>query len=162
MKIVIVDENDNEIDAKDQSEIQSRDIYRVSALWVTNSRNQVLLAQRKLTKQNDPGKWGPAVAGTVEKDETYESNIYKEVEEEIGLTGLKFKLGPKVFSDGEHRFFGQWFTCQLNKPPSYFKIRKDEVEKLAWFDTDFVQRDIKQNPNKYVENAGPNWQKLFA
>ncbi len=29
--------------------------------------------------------WGSAVAGTVEKGEDYESNIYKETEEEIGL-----------------------------------------------------------------------------
>jgi len=29
------------------------------------------------------------------KEKTYEDNIYKEAEEEIGIKGLRFKLGPK-------------------------------------------------------------------
>ena len=34
-----------------------------------------------------PEVWGPAVSGTNEEGETYDSNIIKEAQEEIGLTG---------------------------------------------------------------------------
>lgn len=86
---VIVNENDEIIGHKLREEVDPKnDIYRVSALWVTNSAGDVLIAQRKLTKKHAPGKWEPAVAGTVEKGETDESNIYKEAQEEIGLSGF--------------------------------------------------------------------------
>jgi NADH pyrophosphatase NudC (nudix superfamily) len=41
------------------------------------------LTQRAATKKNDPDKRTSAVAGTVEKGETFETNIIKETQEEI-------------------------------------------------------------------------------
>ena len=88
-KIIIVDEDDNIIGSKERNSIVSGDIYRVSALLIENSKGEILLAQRALTKKHDPGKWGPPVAGTVEEGETYESNIVKEAEEELGLKNIQ-------------------------------------------------------------------------
>ncbi len=86
----IVDSNDNPIGAKHRQDKQYDDIYRVAALWLTDSiTGDVLLAQRKWTKKNNPGKWAAAVSGTVEPNETYEINIVKEIEEEIGLTAME-------------------------------------------------------------------------
>ena len=85
MRIPIVDENDNVIKNIDAGEKKPGEISRVSALWVTSEEGEILLAQRAVTKKRDPGCWGPAVAGTVEEDETYEDNIIKEAEEEIIL-----------------------------------------------------------------------------
>jgi isopentenyldiphosphate isomerase len=78
-KQVIVDESDNVIGAKIRSDILPDDIYRVSCLWLRNPSGEVLLAQRSFDKKNDPGRWGPAVAGTVSENETYEENIRKEI-----------------------------------------------------------------------------------
>lgn len=63
-KIIIVNENDEIIGHKARGTLEQLDIYRVSALWIKNSQGDILLAQRKFTKKHDPGKWGPAVAGT--------------------------------------------------------------------------------------------------
>jgi len=84
-EIPIVKNNDEIIKYKKRSEILENDIYRVSSLWITNSSGEVLLAKRAKIKKNHPGVWGPAVSGTVEKDETYYENILKETNEEIGL-----------------------------------------------------------------------------
>jgi len=93
---ITVDENDNPIGSKHWRIMQYDNIYRVSALWLTDRTiGEILLAQRKWTKKNDPGKWGAVVYGTIEVGETYDSNIIKEIEEEIGLTGLKLQKGPK-------------------------------------------------------------------
>jgi len=93
-KIVIVDENDNKIGHKEYGETNPDDIYRVSALWLTNQKGEVLIARRAYNKKLDPGKWGTAASGTVDEGETYYENIVKETEEEIGLTGVEFKKGP--------------------------------------------------------------------
>ncbi|GAF94063.1 unnamed protein product, partial [marine sediment metagenome] len=80
-KIIIVDDNDKIIGYKERDTLKREDIYRVSALWITNSHGEILLARRHHTKSHRPRKWGPAVAGTVDAGETYEDNIIKEAEE---------------------------------------------------------------------------------
>lgn len=153
-QVIIVDENDHIIGHKPRHARTYSDFYRVTGLWITNSKNQILLAQRKLTKSHDPGKWGPAVSGTVDEGETYEQNVYKEAEEEVGLTGVAFKLGPKRLIDtGEHRFFTQWYTLTLDRPLNEFKIQEAEVEQLKWIDRDELHLDLKQHPERYIREA---------
>ena len=114
-KIVIVDEDDNVIGHKERGLVGRGDIYRVSALWITNSKGKILLARRALTKSHDPGKWGPAVAGTVEEGEDYRDNIVKEAGEEIGLRNIKPQTGPKIRIFGEHNYFDQWYLLKIDK-----------------------------------------------
>lgn len=105
----IVDEHDQYICNKYEEDVDfSRDIYRVSCLWLQNSRKEILIAQRALHK-NHGGLWSPSVAGTVEYDETYLDNIIKETEEEIGLKDIDFREGPKLFVDSKRRHFTQYF-----------------------------------------------------
>ena len=162
MKIQIVDENDNLIGFKERNEIDyQKDIYRVSALWITNSNDEILLAQRKLTKDNDPGMWGPAVAGTLEDGETYESNIYKEAKEEIGLTGVIFEKGPKCRIREPKNYFGQWFLVCVNKKIEDFKIQENEVEKITWIPKNEFIKEIQTQPEKYISSM-PEIIKLFC
>ena len=117
MRVPIVNEQDELIEYKDMNDRKEDEIIRVAALWLINEKSEILLAQRSLNKKRDPGCWGPAVAGTVEEGETYESNIIKEAEEEIGLKDLKPTLEIKNRRSSSHEYFGQWFT-------------KDEILKL--------------------------------
>jgi len=59
---IIVNEQDEIIGYKPRREITPEDIYRVSALWIENSKWEILLAQRGFMKTNGPGKWWAAVA----------------------------------------------------------------------------------------------------
>ena len=54
--IIIVDEEDNIIGAKERGTLNTKDIYRVSSLRIINSLGEILLAQRSFDKKNDPGK----------------------------------------------------------------------------------------------------------
>jgi 8-oxo-dGTP pyrophosphatase MutT (NUDIX family) len=154
-RIIIVDEHDNPIGLKERGILAYEDIYRVSALWLTDTTTgDILLAQRKWTKHNDPGKWALAVAGTVDEGESYEENIKKETEEEIGLTGVTFTLGPKEYvDDGKHKFFCQWFYAQIDKDTALLTIQKDEVEAIQWIPSGDLRADVVSNPDKYVPSA---------
>ncbi len=152
-KIIIVDENDKIIGYKERGTLNFRDIYRVSALQVKNSVGQILLAQRKLTKKKNPGKWGPAVAGTNDEGETYESNIIKEAEEEIGLVDFEMKVKNKQRVDeGFSNYFGVRFETVVDKNLSEFKIQEEELEKIKWFDRDELLELIKKNPENFIPN----------
>lgn len=152
-KVPVVNENDELIGYKEREELALTDIYRVSALWLVNSRGQVLLAQRGFNKSHDPGKWGPAVAGTVEEGEDYESNMVKETAEELGLTGLKMEKSLKLRRRKHYQYFCQWYEAIVDKPAAEFKVQKDEVAAIRWFDVEELKKDIEENPQNYLEGV---------
>lgn len=147
---IIVDENDKIIGFKDRDKTTKDDIYRVTGLWLENSRGEILLAQRAFSKKNGPGKWGPAVSGTVEKGETYDRNILKEAEEEIGLKNIEFQKGEKMRATGNHNYFAQWYFAKLDRDAKDFKINKEEVEQVRWFTKDELEKKIQESPEKVV------------
>jgi isopentenyldiphosphate isomerase len=106
-----------------------------------------------LTKKHDPGKWGPAVAGTVEENESYESNIIKEASEELGLINIKMEKGPKIKNNGIHHYFTQWFVTAIDKPLDYFKVQKIEVMEIKWFDKSQLERETKEHPEQFLKSV---------
>ena len=159
----IVDDQDNVIGSKLRKEIDyAHDRYRASGLWVTNSAGQILIAQRLMTKDKDPGKWGPAAAGTLEVGETYESNIYKEAEEEIGLTGYVFTPSLKMRFDTPRMYFVQWFTVVCDKPEDEFISQPSEVERVRWIDREELIQDVRANPDKYVASIPRVLNELYS
>lgn len=132
-KIIIVNENDEIIGYKPRDSLNRQDIYRVSALWIKNSKGDILLAQRSFSKKHHPGKWGPAAAGTVEDGETYDSNIIKEAEEELGLTGYRFENGPKALVSGNYPYFRQFYTLFLMKRLDSLLLTKKKLQQYDGF-----------------------------
>ncbi|MFH1751971.1 MAG: NUDIX domain-containing protein [archaeon] len=149
-RFIIVNEKDEIISYKNFDEIKTSDIYRVSALWVINSKGEILLAQRAFTKSHDPGKWGPAVAGTVEEGETYKENIINEAEEELGLKELNLLVGQKKRVQGKHNYFCQWFLLTIDRDITDFKIQEEEVASIKWFAKEELLKKINENPKTFI------------
>lgn len=151
-KIIVVNEQDKPADLKSFDELHYEDIYRVSALWLTDKNTgDCLVTQRKWNKQHDPGKWMAAASGTVDEGESYRENMVKEIEEEIGLANLALTEGPKKYvDDGKHKFFVQWFTAQVDKDKVTIIIQEEEVEAYAWIAKEKLLKDVATTPNKYV------------
>lgn len=155
-RIVIVDENDVVIGAKEREALLPGERYRISFLWVTNSLGEVLLAKRSQRKKKNPGVWGPAVAGTIEEGEDYDSNMVKEIKEEIGLTVSVGDLqrGPKIaVSKDDQMWFAQTYLLTLDKLAEDFVIQLEEVECVSWFSTEKIRHMIKDEPQLLTPSA---------
>ncbi len=161
VRTIIVDENDKVVGYKNRDEIELSDIYRVMGLWITNSKGDILLAQRSMNKKNDPGRWGPAVAGTVEEGETYDSNIVKEAFEELGLKDVQPMIGPKVRMSGMHQYWLQWYSLVVDKQIEYFKPEPKEVMAIKWFVPSELKRDFEKDATLFLKGA-PRWIELFC
>lgn len=151
MKIPIVDENDNIIEYRERDNRDLNAIYRVSSLWITDTNGNILLARRAFNKSHDPGKWGPAVAGTVEGGETYEHNIIKEAKEEIGLKDIKPITGIKKRRNAKWNYFVQEFLLTLPAGFNDFKIQEDEVAEIKWFSEEELKLKLKENPDEFLK-----------
>jgi isopentenyldiphosphate isomerase len=131
--IPIVDENDNIIGYKMRKDVKLSDIYRVSAIILRNSKNQILLAQRGFHKSKNPWAWSVSVAGTVEKWETYEENIKKELFEEIGIKDIPITEVLKMRSCEKHQFFVMFYEATLDRAEEDFILEEGQVEQVKWF-----------------------------
>lgn len=151
-RIIIVDGGDKIIALQDRNKLAAKDIYRVSVLWLKNSKGDVLLAQRAYSKKHHPGKWGPAVAGTIEEGESYKDNIIKETKEELGLENVSLVKGSKYLITGEYNHFTQWFTAVIDREIDEFKIQKDEVNAIKWFSEEELRQNIKNNPDIFLDS----------
>lgn len=159
-EIIIVDKEDNIIGHKDRYKLDPSDIYRVSALWLINSKGDILLAQRSFDKKHHPGKWGPAVAGTVKKDQSYDDSIIAETAEEIGLKGTKLIKSFKKFNAGTYYHFTQWYTLVIDKDINDFIIDPEEVASIKWFTGEEIRQKLDEDPNFFTPNF-KDYFKLF-
>lgn len=151
--IPIVNEQDEIIGYKEREDRSPGDIVRITAVWVTDIEGNILLAQRSFTKKWNPGKWGPGVTGTFEKDETYESNAYKETEEELGLKNIELKPVKKIiYTNGGGKKFCQIYSLVLPKDTE-FNIQKDEVEQVKWFTKEELKKELEEKPEDFTEPA---------
>lgn len=151
-KIIIVDNEDSFIGHKKRGTLNTDDIYRVSALWIKNSKGEILLAQRSFNKNHHPGIWMLAVAGTVDEGETYEANIIKEAEEELGLKNLSIKKELETKNNGKYKHFTQWFPAIVDKEIFKLKMRIEEVEKIKLLSKEELLR-LEEKPDKFFEST---------
>lgn len=149
--IVIVDEDDNPIGAKERSELEPSDIYRAASLWIFNPEGEILIARRSLKKSKNAGKWGPTVAGTVGADESYQSCVERESQEELGLSGLSLQEGPKFFvtTDGIRRF-NQLYLTVLNLQPEEFDFDIEEVSEVRWVTREWLEEAAQKHPEIFT------------
>lgn len=152
MNIPVVNANDEVIGHKERADINPAvDIVRSASLWITNRNGDILLAQRKFTKRNNPGKWSEAVGGTVEGDDGYESTMLREAEEEIGFTVNDYELGPKQYVSSPAKYFVQWYKAVIDKPIEIFSAQEEELEQLAWISEEQFINELKNTPEKYID-----------
>lgn len=152
MNIPVVNEKDEIIEYKNRADLNpSADIVRSASLWITNRNGDILIAQRKYTKRNNPGKWSEAVGGTVEGEDDYESTMLREAEEEIGLKVDSYEIGPKQYVSSPTRYFVQWYQTIIDEPIEAFHPQEEELERLAWISEDQFIKELKNTPEKYID-----------
>ncbi|HEY5569865.1 MAG TPA: NUDIX domain-containing protein [Bacteroidales bacterium] len=63
-------------------------LHPVVHLHLFNTKGELYLQKRSMTKDIQPGKWDTAVGGHIDYGETVEEALYREVREEIAITGF--------------------------------------------------------------------------
>ena len=148
-RYTIVNEKDEVVGSKRLEDLATGDIIRASALWLVDKKTgEILTTQRSFSEDHDSGRWGPAVAGTVEKGESYKKNIIKEIEEEIGLRNLRLTMREKV---REGNFFLQWFYCEMEKDKIKLKFKDSEVINSRWISKEDLKRELGKYPKKFMK-----------
>jgi isopentenyldiphosphate isomerase len=160
-EVILVDKNDAVLGYKLRSDLVMGDRWRICGAVVFDGQGNTMIAQRSKYKKHDPLKWGPGVAGTLEKGETYEECVARELEEELGITSMPIKRlygGPIDASNGNKRYC-EWFSVVV--PVGFVpKLQDEEVADYAWANIEVLMKDIKTNPDKFL-NSHKDWLRIL-
>jgi len=160
--IITVNDQDEVVGAKPRSTLRPNDLYRCTALFITNPEEQLLLARRAENKRFDPGKWSVSAAGTVEVGETYESNIIKEAEEELGLSIQNLVMGEKIKIDLDSTLFVHIFTAQITHSETSLRLQESEVAEAGWWSISEIKKALRNEPDRFAKGFPRLFEAVFS
>lgn len=124
--VQIVDENNEEIAALSRRLMREQNlIHRASYVLVFNSRDELFVQQRTLSKDIYPGYHDIAAGGVVVAGESYEESAQRELAEEMGIQDVSlFPCFDHYYEDEGNRVWGRVFRCRHEGP---FTLQPEEV-----------------------------------
>jgi isopentenyldiphosphate isomerase len=127
----IVDHNDNVLYQCTRKEMRAQVLrHRAVFIAVVNSAGELLIHQRSAMKDLWPSWWDLAVGGVVSAGESYDAAALRELDEEVGITGVPLvELGVGTYSDEEVSLVGRCFMVKYDGP---LVLRDGEVVAIEW------------------------------
>jgi isopentenyl-diphosphate delta-isomerase type 1 len=157
----VVNDRDEVIDHRPRSEVHRRGLlHRAVHVLVFNSRGQIFLQKRSMTKDTSPGRWDSSASGHVDSGEEYDQTAVRELREEIGLRlqtcpERLFKIAAGPETDQEF----VWVYRHEAEGP--FELNPDEIERGDWFTPAEVTRWIAEKPQEFARAFRFIWQKVW-
>jgi len=127
--IEIVDQNNNPLEPKLRFEMRrDRLIHRATYAFVRNKNNYFYVQKRSALKDYCPGYYDPNPGGVVAAGESYEYTNKREVEEEMGISGVDMNhLFTFYYEDERIRCFGDAWDVVYDGP---LKLQQEEVDSV--------------------------------
>lgn len=152
---VVVDKDDNIIDYRTRAECHSDKslIHRSTCVIIFNSKGEIALQKRSMTKDLYPGYYALSASGHVGKGETYEEAAKREMSEEIGIEVPITFVTKFLFHAPLETEYNTIFTAKSDGP---FVINKEEVEEIKFF----TKEDIKLMKDKLTPSSVADLMKI--
>lgn len=152
-EVILVDEFDTSIGSMEKMEAHEKGVlHRAFSVFIFNSKKQLLIQQRALTKYHSPGLWTNTCCSHPRPGEDTLMAANRRLHEEMGMDAqLSFKthfIYKTTFKNGltEHEF-DHIFIGTSNEDP---KINKEEVNGYKWINLERVKEEMKLQPETYT------------
>lgn len=142
-----VDENDQELGAVSRHEAHngSFKIHRTVGILVFDENSRILLQQRSLKKDLDPGTWTVSAGGHVEYGHNYDESAHQELREELGIETALTYIGKYLVETPVQKEWVSLYKAEMNSGQE-FKTDIDEVEKVEWLDIADLLTFVNEKP----------------
>ena len=155
----VVDDNDEVIAVKRRGDIHAQGLmHRAVHILLFNSRGELFLQKRSLSKDEQPGKWDSSAAGHVDTGENYLDCACREIGEELGIVVDQplqplFKLPAMLRTGNEHCMVYQYF---FDGP---LVLQADEIDEGEWVDPETMDRRIADADPLLTDAISLIWQR---
>jgi len=141
-KIAWVDDDDQLLGSLPRAELRARGLIgRGTFILLFNSAGELCVHRRTLSKAIYPGYWDPAAGGMVQADESYAESAARELEEELGITGVELRAhGTFFFDQPDNRLWCAVFSAVSDAP---LTLQPEEVLEARFIDPHQVLAEAK-------------------
>jgi len=127
-EIVLIVDRDNHITGSaPRHEMRARGlVHRATYILVFNSKDELFVQKRTMSKDIYPGYYDIAAGGVVLAGETYDESALREVDEELGIKNAD--LAPHFtffYEEGINRVWGRVYSCIHDEE---LTLQPEEVE----------------------------------
>ncbi len=150
--IILVDENDNQVGTGEKMEVhRAGKLHRAFSVFVFNSRNEMLLQRRALTKYHSGGLWTNTCCSHPRPEEKTMDGAKRRLMEEMGFECELKEVDSFVYkTEFEGLFEHEHDHVLIGKYEGEIRENKDEVEEWKWVNRDELNIDVKNNSDKYT------------
>lgn len=144
-QIAWVDEHDRLLGALPRAELRERGLIgRGTFILLFNSKGELCVHQRTLSKAVYPGYWDVAAGGMVGSDESYAASAARELAEELGISGVALREhGRFFFEQLGNRLWCAVFSAVSDAP---LILQPEEVLQACFLPVAQVMREIEHKP----------------
>lgn len=146
--VIWVDDNDNVLgEITRQKAHQEGLLHRVAVIYLLNDKGEILVNERA-----KDGHLDHSSAGHVDVGESYLEAAKRELEEELGVSGIVLQdLGASQAQDKGKTFNSKHMFRVYVCKTAPVKLKEDEVKSVFWAEPKQVLEDMRINPKKYTE-----------
>ena len=152
--VVLVDEKDTQIGIMEKmaAHIVPR-LHRAFSIFIFNSKGEMLLQQRALTKYHSPGLWTNTCCSHPRNGESLEQATARRLKEEMGLTCDMHEVFTFIYKAPvglglvEHEYDHVWFGTTDDTPV----VNTEEVASFKYMSLDDIASDMEAHPECYTE-----------
>ena len=153
-QVILVDEKDNPIGLMEkQAAHVTPHLHRAFSVFVFNSKGELLMQQRALSKYHSPGLWTNTCCSHPRAGETLEEATSRRLMEEMGMTCEMHEVYTFIYKAPvgqgltEHEFDHVWIGQSDDTP----NINREEVESWKYMSLNDLKKDISIHPELYTE-----------
>jgi isopentenyl-diphosphate Delta-isomerase len=152
-EVILVNEKDEEVGAMEKMEAHEKALlHRAFSVFIFNTRGEMLLQQRALTKYHSGGLWTNACCSHPFPGEETMIAAGRRLQEEMGFVTPVKKVFDFVykaeFDNGltEHEFDHVFTGVYEGK----IRMNKEEVNDYSYMSLDSITESLKTNPQKFT------------
>lgn len=135
--------------------------HKAVALYIINSKNQVLLQKRSANKKLWPNLWDITAGGHVFAGEFGFQAIIREIKEELGIDIKKDDIlfvgsATSVNEKGDiiNKHFNEYYIVNKDVDISELTLQKEEVSDAKWFEKQEILKLIDNNYENITDKTG--------
>lgn len=152
--VILVDEKDNQLGLMEKMEAHEKGLlHRAFSVFLFNSKGEMLLQQRAISKYHSGGLWTNACCSHPRDGEKTIDAAHRRLEEEMGFDCAIEKAFHFIYKSAldndltehelDHVFIGQY--------EGVIKPNPEEVETYKYIAVPELVEDVKNNPQNYTE-----------
>jgi 8-oxo-dGTP pyrophosphatase MutT (NUDIX family) len=144
-RVAWVDEQDRLLGGLPRAELRERGlIARGTFILLFNSRGELCVHRRTLSKAVYPGYWDVAAGGMVGEGESYAESAARELAEELGIAGVPLREHGRFFFDEPgNRLWGAVFSAVSDAP---LVLQREEVLEAQFIAPSQALSDALEKP----------------